>query len=328
MKIITALTKAGSPVTGADVNVVIERSGAGKDYLLLYDDGKHGDGVALDGVYANYYTNTGVSGSYTITVHASGTASPEEFTREVKKSVYVSGLSAGEISVTPTSWDTGIVRLGGDAISAFSVSSTSTKDETVMISATDLTDGYGNVIGSENVIGMPSTFVVPAGGSGVFYERIHVPETAKTSNYTGSIVLTSTANSVNIPVTLQADADLLNITFLPPITTPDHFNLTNGRTLPIKFTARDNDTGEFIHDDTVNVTITNSTDHLIVFFTNGTGTDSVRINSTEEQYIVNFHTKNYDLNVGETYTIHVTFGEADALRGYAMANFTLVDRKH
>jgi hypothetical protein len=122
--------------------------------------------------------------------------------------------------------------------------------------------------------------------------------------------------------------NIYNITFLPPITTPDHFNLKDGRTLPIKFTARDNNTGEFIYDDTVNVTITNSTGHLIAFFTNGTGTDSVRINSIEEQYTVNFHTKNYDLNVGETYTIHVTFGETGALRGYAMANFTLVDRKH
>jgi len=119
-----------------------------------------------------------------------------------------------------------------------------------------------------------------------------------------------------------------NITFLPPITTMDHFNLTYGRTLPIKFTARDNDTGEFIYDDTVNVTLTNSTGHLIVFFTNGTGTDSVRINSTEEQYIVNFHTKDYDLNVGETYMIRVTFSEADALQGYAITHFTLVDRKH
>ena len=208
-KIITALTKAGSPVTGADVNVTIDRPDDVNEYLSLHDDGKHDDGLALDGVYANYYTNTGMSGSYTITVHASGTASPEEFTREVKKSVYVSGVSAGEISMTPTSWNTGIIHPGGDAISAFTVSSTSTKDETVMISATDLTDEYGNVIGSENVMGMPSTFVVPAGGSSVFYESIYVPETAKTGNYTGSIVLMSTANSVNIPVTLQADADLL-----------------------------------------------------------------------------------------------------------------------
>jgi len=118
------------------------------------------------------------------------------------------------------------------------------------------------------------------------------------------------------------------ISFLPPITTMDKFNLKNGRTLPIKFTARDDDTGEFIYDDTVNVTITNSTGHLIAFFTNGTGTDSVRINSIKEQYIVNFHTKNYDLNVGDTYTIHVTFGEADTLQGYVITHFTLVDRKH
>ena len=123
-------------------------------------------------------------------------------------------------------------------------------------------------------------------------------------------------------------ANFYNITFLPPSTTMDKFNLKDGSTLPIKFRASNSTTDEFIYDDTVNVTITNSTGHLIAFFTNGTGTDSVRINSTEEQYIVNFHTKNYDLNVGETYTIHVTFGEADALRGYAITHFTLVDRKH
>ena len=121
---------------------------------------------------------------------------------------------------------------------------------------------------------------------------------------------------------------IYNITFLPPITTMEQFNLTDGRTLPIKFTVRNSITNEFIYDDTVNVTITNSTGHLIAFFTNGTGTDSVRINSTEEHYIVNFHTKDYDLNVEETYTIHVTFGEADTLRGYAITHFTLVDRKH
>ena len=106
----------------------------------------------------------------------------------------------------------------------------------------------------------------------------------------------------------------------------DPFNITDGSTLPIKFTARDNETGEFIYDDTINVTITNSTGYLIIYFTNGTGTDSVRINSLEEQYIVNLHTKGYDLNVGETYAITVTFGELDSLRGYEITYFTLVDK--
>jgi len=99
-----------------------------------------------------------------------------------------------------------------------------------------------------------------------------------------------------------------NISFLPPITTMDQFNLTDGSTLPIKFTVRDRITNEFIYDDTVNVTITNSTGHLITYFTNGTGTDSVRINSEEEQYIANFHTKDYAINIGETYSVTVTFG--------------------
>jgi predicted secreted protein len=123
-------------------------------------------------------------------------------------------------------------------------------------------------------------------------------------------------------LTLQMPIDIY---FLPPITIMDQFNLSDGRNLPIKFTASDNETGEFIYDDTVKITITNSTGHLITYFTHGTGTDSVRINSGEELYIVNFHTKNYDLNVGETYAITVTFGEMGSLRGYEITYFTLME---
>ena len=121
------------------------------------------------------------------------------------------------------------------------------------------------------------------------------------------------------------DFNIYNITFLPPITTMDQFNLTDGSTLPIKFTVRDRITNEFIYDDTVNVTITNSTGHSITYFTNGTGTGSVRINSEEEQYIANFHTKDYAINIGETYSVTVTFGEPDSLRGYDITYFTLIE---
>ena len=116
-----------------------------------------------------------------------------------------------------------------------------------------------------------------------------------------------------------------NITFLPPITTMDQYNLKDGSTLPIKFTARDSTTDEFIYDPTVNVTITNSTGHLVTYFTYGTGTDSVRINSEEEQYIANFHTKDYAINIGETYSVTVTFGEPDSLMGYDITYFTLIE---
>jgi len=120
-------------------------------------------------------------------------------------------------------------------------------------------------------------------------------------------------------------ANLYNITFLPPITTMDEFSLVDGSTLPIKFTAIESNTGEFINDDTVNVTITNSECDAIASFTYGTCTDSVRIDPTEKQYIVNFHTKDYALNLGETYAVRVTFGEIDGLKGYDLTYFTLIE---
>jgi hypothetical protein len=105
----------------------------------------------------------------------------------------------------------------------------------------------------------------------------------------------------------------------------DQFNLIKGSTLPIKFTARNSTTDEFIYDSTVKVNITNSTGYLIASFTKGTGANNVRINSIDEQYIVNLQTKNYALKVGETYAVTVTFGDAGALNGYELTYFTLVE---
>ena len=117
-----------------------------------------------------------------------------------------------------------------------------------------------------------------------------------------------------------------NISFLPPITTMDQFNFQVGSTLPIKLSAINSITNDFIYDDTVNVTITNSTGHVITYFTNGTGTNSVRINSIYEQYAVDFNTNDYpELTLGEPYSLQVTFGDIDNLQGYAIAYFTLID---
>ncbi|MCK5108286.1 MAG: hypothetical protein KAR25_01200, partial [Methanosarcinales archaeon] len=118
-----------------------------------------------------------------------------------------------------------------------------------------------------------------------------------------------------------------NITFLPPITTMASFSLKDGSTLPIKFTVRNSSTDEFTYGTTVNVTIKNSTGNVIAYFTNGTGANSVRINSIDKQYAVDFNTMDYpELTIGETYAIQVTFGDVSSLRGYAIAYFTLVDR--
>ncbi|NIA11458.1 MAG: PKD domain-containing protein, partial [Nitrospiraceae bacterium] len=118
-------------------------------------------------------------------------------------------------------------------------------------------------------------------------------------------------------------ANFYNITFLPPITTMDKFNLKDGSTLPIKFRASNSTTDEFIYDDNADVTITNSTGSII---TNFNTTNGVQIDSDLEQYAVDFNTLDYpELTIGETYSIQVTFGDANSLRGFAIAHFILVD---
>ena len=131
--------------------------------------------------------------------------------------------------------------------------------------------------------------------------------------------------SLENPIVIVELSTLLpyNISFLSPITT-DQFNITEGSTLPIKFTAGDKETREFIYDETVNFTITNSTGTLIAKFNTING---IQIKSDLEQYAVDFNALDYpELTIGETCTIQVTFGDGDNLRGYAIAHFTIVDR--
>lgn len=202
LKLIIALSKTGEPIVGADVNATVHKPDGTEENLSLYDDGGHDDGMAMDGVYANYYTNTDKNGSYSINIRVSGTMSPEEFTRETTKSVYVSSSPGGKISVTPGSWsaETGS---GGEIVVPITVDSASGTDEIVNVSSTDLTDAAGNVIYSRNLFSIPSTFSIPAGENADFYEFIYAPWDAEVGIYNGSIVLTSTANSLSIPVNLK-----------------------------------------------------------------------------------------------------------------------------
>jgi hypothetical protein len=73
MPIVASLTDTG-PISGADVVANVERPNGSTSSLTLYDDGLHGDGQADDGVYANVFATTSLSGSYNVTVQAEGTS--------------------------------------------------------------------------------------------------------------------------------------------------------------------------------------------------------------------------------------------------------------
>jgi hypothetical protein len=58
--------------------------------MSLFDDGAHNDGVAGDGIYANYFRETNIQGSYTFNVKATGTSPTSgSFSREDLKSTIV-----------------------------------------------------------------------------------------------------------------------------------------------------------------------------------------------------------------------------------------------
>ena len=199
--IISALSNDGVPITGGNVNVIIERPDASSDMLSLYDDGFHGDGVSSDGVYANYYTNTDLSGSYIINAYADGSLVSETFTREKTKSVQISGMATGGLTVTPTSWDTDIVYGGDYTTHEFSINSLSSIMEYVDITSTDFINDT-NIISAENIFFITDSFSIDAGNSESFHATIFVPSDAIPGNYTGDIIITSTVNSIIIPVKL------------------------------------------------------------------------------------------------------------------------------
>ena len=77
----TAVLADEQPITGGTIEVDVSTATISQT-VTLYDDGLHDDGAANDGVYANVFENTTVSGIYTFDLRASGISnSGAPFTR-------------------------------------------------------------------------------------------------------------------------------------------------------------------------------------------------------------------------------------------------------
>jgi len=176
-------------------------SSSTSDQITLFDDGMHGDGMADDGVYANFYTDTDIEGTYKFSVEASGTWNSESFTREAEQSTYVYGTSTGEISVTPTAWDIEF-DYGISVEKNFTVEST--VDTIAIISATDLTDAFGNVISAANIILSPSTLSLTANEPQNFTANLTIPPSSPAGNYNGSIIITAPEGTVDVEITITS----------------------------------------------------------------------------------------------------------------------------
>ena len=104
----------------------------------------------------------------------------------------------------------------------------------------------------------------------------------------------------------------LNIQWYPPLNNPDEpRKVTLKSTLPIKFTIRDAE-GGFVEDKSVQVWVIDSNDPSSVvaaFSMEETSlqgkSDVIRIDATEQHYIVNLHLPDFNFETGKTYVVEV-----------------------
>ncbi len=82
----------GTPLSKVNVTANISRPDGANSTIQLYDDGLHNDNQSNDGIYANVYTGTNVSGEYYITTTANGIIGNESFERKAFKNVWVEPL--------------------------------------------------------------------------------------------------------------------------------------------------------------------------------------------------------------------------------------------
>lgn len=115
------------------------------------------------------------------------------------------------------------------------------------------------------------------------------------------------------PATLPALP--LGLTWLPPLREDETLSIPLNRTLPIKFSLRDS-AGNFVVDENVLVWVVDISSPgtaVAAFTTQGSNrgqSDTVRIDSEEEMYIVNLRLRDYGLQAGKTYLVGVTtFGQ-------------------
>jgi hypothetical protein len=108
IEIKATLCNNSSPVTSANVVAHFLKPDGLTENVSLYDDGSHNDSSANDGLYANTFSNTSLSGAYQIVVVADGTLNNNEFMRQNSTTVWAQRypdltLSPADISVSDSS---------------------------------------------------------------------------------------------------------------------------------------------------------------------------------------------------------------------------------
>ncbi len=203
VKIVANLSDAGTQITGADVNVNITLPYSNIEPLTLYDDGRHGDGEAQDGVYANYFTNTSLKGDYKVKATSTGSLSDGSLFTRIEEVSFEIIPGTSSISLSPESLS--VDGKTGEQITKTITISTSFSSMLVSITPLLLQSEDGDVIDTGNIEVNPGFVNVSSEVPEDILVTIKIPADTTSGDYTGKIVATSTGGSdfctINLHVT-------------------------------------------------------------------------------------------------------------------------------
>lgn len=94
------LSNSSLPVIGTNVIAQFIKPDMLAENISLFDDGLHNDSLANDGIYANVFENSSISGAYLILVSANGKLDDQEFQRYQSTKVWVQLYS--DLTLSPS----------------------------------------------------------------------------------------------------------------------------------------------------------------------------------------------------------------------------------
>lgn len=208
IQISAAVANPKSTINSISVKASITTPFSRTQSLILYDDGHHNDGTADDGLYSNSFYDDTSSGSYNIKIAAIGmTETGEIFSREVQKSIYVTGNSYTPLINPSQSSYTITARQNGKA--NMNVGFTSTIDVAGMLSISDLV-GMNSAIPTSDIKMSRNLILMNASETSSVDIDVKVPSYIPVGTYKGNLTLASATN-MNVPVSLEVKEFNINM---------------------------------------------------------------------------------------------------------------------
>jgi YVTN family beta-propeller protein len=117
VKIIANFSETVIKISKADVKANITLPDSSTKHLVLYDDGKHGDGKANNGIYANYFSNTLLKGNYSVDVVSTGSLHDgSQFSRIGDTSFEIKAVQPAVAYITNDDGTVSVINAASDSV--------------------------------------------------------------------------------------------------------------------------------------------------------------------------------------------------------------------